>query len=326
MSLYDKFTQHFPIGQPRFQVSLLLYKPFLYVGMAEENVAVLAIESTQPEVSKRILKTQSLTLEINQSVEITENDQVRRAVVNLISCRFHNRKELKVFWDLCEIFINDVNFQTVSWTITIFQTLQELFSSRDMHTEMELQGLYAELFTILKYKDYINLGDYWHTEDKMKYDFSLSETKKIEVKSAIGEIRKHHFKHNQLFNDQQEIFVLSYLLRKDDQGLSLISLIEESYRFLLNNSKQLTRLQKIIFDVDNDILNSIKFSAAYTSQECKVFNAKDIPQFSESTPSGVANAEYDCFLTLVPEVDSAEFNQMLVDINQALRPITSFQV
>ena len=314
MSLYDKFSQNFPVNLQDFEVSLVSYKPHLFVGMTKQNAAVMAIESSQPEVAGRILKTQSLSLEINQTVELIENDQSSRTIVNLISCKFANPKELRVFWDVCEIFVNDENFRTVTWIISIFQTMQDLFSTREVPKDIELQGIYTELYTIFKFKDYVNLGDFWHTDEKMKFDFSISDLIKLEVKSTIGETRKHHFKHNQLFDNQLEILVLSYLLRRDDQGLSLYSLLQDSLPFLSNNTKQFTRLQKIMFDVDREILDSIKFDEPYLSHELKVFKAKDIPQFSERTPSGVANAEYDCYLNGVPEVPTSDFYNLLLGL------------
>lgn len=39
---------------------------------------------------------------------------------------------------------------------------------------------------------------YWQSQDKMKFDFSINETKKIEVKTTTSETRKHKFKHEQL--------------------------------------------------------------------------------------------------------------------------------
>jgi len=274
----------------------------------------MAIESSQPEVAGRILKTQSLSLEINQKVNLVENEQSSETIVNLISCKFNNPKELRVFWDVCEIFVNDENFRTVTWIMSIFQTVQDLFNTRDLPSDIELQGMFTELYTILKFIDYVNLGDYWHTDEKMKFDFSLSEVIKLEVKSTIGEVRKHHFKHNQLISNQLEIFVLSYLLRRDDQGLSLYSLIEDTYPYLSNNPKQLTRVQKILYDVDREILESMKFAEPYTSQELKIFKAKEIPQFSERTPSGVANAEYDSYLNGVPELPISDFCQSLFEL------------
>lgn len=314
MSLFEKYSQNFPVNLHDFEISLVSYKPHLFIGMTKQNSAVMAIESSQPEIPRRTLKTQSLSLEINQKVEMIKNDQSSRKIVNLISCKFNNPKELRIFWDVCEIFVNDENFRTVTWITTIFQTLQDFFTTRVVPKDIELQGIYAELYTILRFKDYINLGDYWHTEEKMKFDFSLSELLKLEVKSTIGEVRKHHFKHNQLFANQLEILVLSYLLRRDDHGLSLYSLIKDSYSCLSNNQKQLTRLQKIMFDVDREILESFKFAEPHISQELKIFKAKDIPQFSESTPSGVANAEYDCYLNGVPELPILDFYQLLLEM------------
>jgi len=314
MKLFEKFSQNFPACLQEFEVSLISYKPHLYVGMTKQNTAVMAIESSQPEVARRILKTQGMSLEINQKVELIEGNHSSERIVNLISCNFNNPKELRVFWDVCEIFVDEDNFRSVTWIVSIFQTLQDFFTTRELPKDIELQGIFAELYTILKFKDFVNLGNYWHTDEKMKFDFSLTDSFKLEVKSTTGEIRKHHFKHNQLVTNQVEILVVSYLLRRDDQGLSLYSLIEDTSPHLSNNPKQLTRLQKILYNVDREILESMKFAEPYTSQELKIFKAKDIPQFAERSPSGVANAEYDCYLNGVPELLISDFCQLLLEI------------
>ena len=59
----------------------------------------------------------------------------------------------------------------------------------------------------------------------MKFDFSISEKVKLEVKATVKNIRTHHFRHEQLMTEVYDIFVLSYLLRYDDEGLSLFELL-----------------------------------------------------------------------------------------------------
>lgn len=41
----------------------------------------------------------------------------------------------------------------------------------------------------------------------MKFDFSISEKVKLEVKATVKNIRTHHFRHEQLMTEVYDIFV-----------------------------------------------------------------------------------------------------------------------
>ena len=63
----------------------------------------------------------------------------------------------------------------------------------------------------------------------------LSEKKKIEVKTTLKEDRIHHFLHQQLDTDRLDIRVISILLQKDDAGMSLLDLINNTLNNDLSN-------------------------------------------------------------------------------------------
>ena len=104
-----------------------------------------------------------------------------------------------------------------------------------------------------------------------------------------------------------DIYVMSYLLRHDDEGTSLFDIIYESKELLMAYPNKLLKVNSVLRSVSEDRLKSIRFNRDYTDRFCKLYRAIDIPKFNEVTPAGVSNAEYDCILDTVPDFDLSEY-------------------
>ena len=70
--------------------------------------------------------------------------------------------------------------------------LAELFQSSSQPSRKSVQGLWAELLLIANSRRPDVLVDAWHGDPEEVFDFS-SRDQRVEVKSAAGEIRRHHF-------------------------------------------------------------------------------------------------------------------------------------
>lgn len=147
----------------------------------------------------------------------------------------------------------------------------------------------------------------WQSRDRMKFDFSISEKVKLEVKATVKNTRTHHFRHEQLMTEVYNIFVLSYLLRYDDEGLSLYDLLLLCKEFMSKDARKLMRLNYVLKNVGEDRLKYMRFNRAYTDANRHIYRAEDIPKFNQNTPRGVANAEYDCILDNVQFVEDTLF-------------------
>lgn len=141
----------------------------------------------------------------------------------------------------------------------------------------------------------------------MKFDFSISEKVKLEVKATVKNTRTHHFRHEQLMTEVYNIFVLSYLLRYDDEGLSLYDLLLICKEFMSKDARKLMRLNYVLKNVGEDRLKYMRFNRTYTDANRHIYRAEDIPKFNQNTPSGVVNAEYDCILDNVQFVEDTLF-------------------
>ena len=96
------------------------------------------------------------------------------------------------------------------------------------------------------------------------------------------------------------------MLRYDDEGLPLYDLIIKSKEYLASDSRKLLKLNQVLKNVSEDRLKGLKFNQDFTEAHMHFYRAVDVPKFNENTPSGVANAEYDCVLDNVNFIEEKD--------------------
>lgn len=276
------------------------------IGTDREGLTCAVVTSSTPTIQPQLRKTNMLSVECNVPVVINIGGQISNEIVHILRCHSTNRKEISVFIELVSSILHGAT-ASLQNVIDAFDTIQRFFANKREPTDNELIGLYAELYTILTYHDSLGIERFWQSKDRMKFDFSFTEKLKIEVKATTRSTRTHHFRHEQLMKDLYDVYVISYMLRYDDAGLSLFSLIENCKPLLKPYSSKLMRLLIVQKNVSEERLQGICFNTNYTEENKSVFSAVDIPKFNQSTPDGVSNAEYDCVLDNATPIEESVF-------------------
>jgi len=306
--MYTDFINQFPaFSYPTSGFSLFRFSEDVYLGISSHQEVVLAIESSDPHRDPRTIYTDSLHLSLNAKATLTEDSISMSKTMNILSFKPGDQKALRVYFEICGIFINSDDIGSTGRMVEIFETIRSMFSRSHEISFAELQGLYTELYLIRKFQHEINLAKYWHSEANQKFDFSLSPTLKIEVKSTLGDIRKHHFMHGQLSSSFHKIYIASFILQRDDRGLSLEELVYSIYDLLQINEKQFIRIQEILLNTDAALLSTVRFDEQYTEDRLEILKGSNIPRFADSEPTGVTNTEYDSILENVPTEPIEEF-------------------
>ena len=289
---------------------LTRYKDNVLVGLDQKLNVVVITKTMNPNRSPLIHKTRKMCIECNMKVQYELDGSNHVDVVHIIRCMVPDKFEKELFLELCTIMISTCNGSEEKIMDT-FSILRTFFSERKEYSDNELIGLYAELYTIIIYKDSLHLERYWQSRDKMKFDFSISEKLKLEIKSTTQNSRMHHFRHEQLMTSVYDIYVMSYLFRYDDEGTSLYDLIIECKELLMDYPNKLLRINSVLRNVSEDRLKTLRFNRDYTDQFRRLYRAVDIPKFNEVTPAGVTNAEYDCILDTINDFDQSIFNNIV---------------
>jgi len=315
VEVYEEKFNNFVSGQSDFCLAEV-YAGIL-VGVDKYNNTVVVLKSYQPSKTPVMQKSRMISIECNARVTYTLEGAQINDIVHIIRCFTNEPKERIIFLELSGLFVDAASSQNQEeFILELFSTLSTFFSNRIEMSDRELRGLYAELYTIRSFEDDLHLSQYWQSKDKMKFDFSLTSNVKLEIKSTLKNERRHHFKHEQLICTSHNIYILSYLLRPDDEGLSMYDLIVECKELLSKEPEKALRLINVIKDVSEQRLRDIKFDEDYIRSKRKFYKASDIPRFDEQTPEGVANAEYDCLLdniNSIMEDDVLKFFKNIVE-------------
>ncbi len=275
----------------------------LYGKNSENNVVF--ITSSQNFSPASIQQTKHLALTRNMNCTIQIGEQVQRGRFDVITCLSDNPEHTKVFIELTNLYINNDQENSIT---DYFICLKDLFTNKQKISSKELQGLYAELY-IMHYMNHygVDLYSLWQSTDKMKFDFSVSDTKKIEVKSTVGENRIHKFRHEQLVTDIFDVWIVSVLLRRDDQGLSLYELANIVKDECSHNIKVFAHIESLLLNYPKEDLLNIKFNRTYTDSNLAFYRAADVPRFKSKQPDGVSNTEYDSDLNNISSRTVSDF-------------------
>lgn len=290
---------------------LFPFKPGFNIGFDSDDNLCIVIESSNTTRAPLLQRTKLLSIECNRHLIYLIDGKREEKLVHIFRCFSTVETEKEIFLELiCATMPEPASEEEV---MEVFHTLSRFFSSKEEPSENELIGLYAELEVIWSFSPVFNLSDYWQSKDRMKFDFSFSDSLKLEVKATRKDFRTHHFRHEQLISDMYRIIVLSYMLRDDDAGVSLYDLIINVKPLFVNSPKKLLRIDSVLKNVSKDKLKELKFSPEYTKEKRHFYLASAIPKFEGETPDGVANAEYDCNLDNIPILQDDDFISIVKD-------------
>lgn len=197
----------------------------IFVGEDSERnlcVIIMSKEKAREELSYR---TKLLSLQCNVSLTLKLNNGPHNDIYHVITCYSNVDNEKYLFLQLVDTYFFNQSI-TMDRMITIFGVLNDFFSKTPSLSANDLQGVYTELFTIYYFRNEFDFAKYWQSTDRMKFDFSITEDLKIDVKSTIKSERIHKFRHDQLNSAKNKVYIISYKLQKDDQGLSLYDLMK----------------------------------------------------------------------------------------------------
>lgn len=278
-----------------------------YFGKNNDGNVVFMLDSTSPKISAVYQETKFLRFMFNQKCVLETENEILSKVMHVFICRDNDVEKIKAFIRLTKSFsTNDIGTDQY-YLAKLFAAISALFNKEEKVSEIGLQGLFAELYIIVYLKNRnCNIACYWQSHNKMKFDFSVSEKKRIEIKSTLRPDRTHHFKHEQLLSELYDVRIVSMLLRKSDCGISLGDIVEIIRDIYADNFALMLHIETIIAKIDQDDLYSIRYDECYLKDRLRFYDASLIPHFNEKTPDGVFNAEYNCNLDMAPYLSLEE--------------------
>ena len=164
-------------------------------------------------------------------------------------------------------------------------------------------------------------AEHWHSEPTRLFDFSKGNHR-IEIKTTSKPERIHEFSHRQLFSlSSEEISIVSMMLREEDAGLSLRSLIEEAKKNL-RATPYFIKLEKAVRSagMDNSSDTGPRFNDLEASRQLAWYGAESVPRFRTQEPEGVSGTHYRSDLTNAPKLTAEQVKDWMQNWDHATSP------
>jgi hypothetical protein len=208
---------------------------------------------------------------------------------------------LQVALPLLAVLNTNPSAQRVS---LLFNGLAQLFRALAEPPLRSVRGLWAELFLITNAHDSVALAQAWHPGPEERYDFSAGADR-VEVKSAIGRVRRHHFSLDQLSAATGTSLVVASLYVEPSGGGATIG------AFLGRLRRQLVDRADLLLDIQATVAKTLGqtlplameegFDEELASSSLAFFAGGEIPRPSTPLPAGVSDVRFVADLTgLVP--------------------------
>lgn len=273
-------------------------------GKDHDGNAVFVLQSHDKKQFPMCQETQSLRFFFNKKCVLEEAGVSKEEIVHVLTCKNPSAEKLSAFVRLTYAFAEQIDKDDQHYLPKLFSTLSSLFDKVRTVSEIELQGLFAELYVILYFEEFnCSISNYWQSRGKMKFDFSISEKKRIEIKSTLKPERVHHFRHEQLLSEIYDIKIASLMLQKNDCGISIKDVVDRIRDSHSTDYALLMRIETITTQVEEIQLTTLRYDEEYIRQHIAFFDAKVAPHFREKNPEGVFNVEYDCSFENIDKMD-----------------------
>lgn len=187
-------------------------------------------------------------------------------------------------------------------------SLVELFRLLTMPPRKTIQGLWAELFVITQASDPSKLIQSWHTVPEDRYDFCAGR-QRVEVKSATGRFRCHHFSLEQLRPPLgTTVLIASLFVEHATGGDTVFDLVERVRLRVYDDPQLLAHLDQVVGATLGSgwrQATEIRFDRELATDSLRFFEATAIPCITPQPPPEITEVRFKSDLSRTPATDLA---------------------
>ncbi len=222
-------------------------------------------------------KGANILLRFKENCKIHEEN--KSSIFTILSCRSDDDLTIKMFLDICETTISQLNNEPSAKEIKeITNTIIDLFRELS-DKKRSIIGLWGELFIIYSSSNIEKALQAWHENPTDKYDF-YDNNEALEVKCTTSTDRIHKFNHDQLLSEIDKHYIASIMVSENTiDGLSVVDLFENIKKKKLAVNL-LNKLQKNFYRVigsnPKDDINEFKFDIQYSKKNIMYFHLHEV--------------------------------------------------
>lgn len=292
--------------QPVYAARQIPFSESYRIGKDSNGAPALVIQNLENDAMSRApIRLRHLHVMHDVECLVHRGSHTESGNFSVLACVEADRVTESYFLRILEALLPILGeFPTPNSINEAIEKLIELFQSLGMEPRKRTQGLWAELLLIAESQDPAVLVETWHGVPRAVHDFA-KDNQRIEVKCTTGDTRAHHFSLTQLQTlDSLQVMVASVMLSRDNEGTTIVDLLEELRHVLKEQPALLLRLYQVVALTLGERFEELAteaFDRAEAVHSLAFYGAEDIPSVSSELPPGVSRVRFQADLTgLVP--------------------------
>ena len=256
------------------------------VGKNSKGLPSILINTKNNESLVGNYKGANILLRFKENCKIHEDNT--SSMFTILSCRSDDELTIKMFLDICETTIPQLNNEPSAEEIKkITNVIIELFKEIS-DKKRSVIGLWGELFLIYSSSNTKKTLQAWHENPTDKYDF-FDDNEALEVKCTSKTDRIHKFQHDQLLSEIKNHYIASIMVSENhNDGLSVLDLYEEIKKNelplnLINKLKK--NYYRVIGTNPKEDLDELKFDIDYSKNNLMYYKLKDVTSLTNDDNS-----------------------------------------
>lgn len=279
--------------------------------ITEDGKQSILICNDKEKTNPSSYETDNLTIKMDRVLQYNGKD----FFLHIIESKKSDEYSRNQFNTIYEYIFRKIT-QPIS-SIQLFQlitSIEEYFRLSPEPNRIPLQiGVFGELLFVRYLYDagYKEIVKKYHSNFFLKHDIEISQSMRVEIKTALGEKRIHHFKHNQIFRTDCDVYVGSVLLEKSQEGLTLYDLFKCVIGILVNPDS-IFEMEKLMVRCGvspEDKGLSIAEEKAINS--IRIYRADELPHLVVNDLPGISSIEYDVDCSVSTDENVSDFIDMV---------------
>ena len=295
----------------RFSAAPIAERPRHRIAVDRHGLPALLIDVVDAEGTGPPLVLEHIRMQQGVDCRVTEPDgstESRR--LTILRCTDNDPITREYFLRVGGTVLEAIGAAPTSEAVNrTIERLIELFRALAAPPRKSVIGFWAELFVISRSRHPATLVRAWHQSPDERFDFGLGEDR-LEVKAAIGRVRRHHFSLEQLLPiPGVNVLIASLLIERSAAGPSLHELVESIRSHVAGDAAQILHVDTVVALTMGTAWRAAmdeRFDANFAEAKLEYFRPNDIPQPPSPMPSEVTEVRFVSALTGCPSVPSDE--------------------
>lgn len=277
-----------------------------FIGRDREGHACLLVATTdQPGRLQSPIRLENLDVQFELRCHVKRQKEVERVgTFTVIRCRSLDRETVRYFLSVCDTIVGVVGDGPKRREVaSAIHRLAAIFQKMQKPPARPVNGLFGELYLILRSSSPSKAVKAWRIDDTARFDFAEGNVR-IDVKATAGRLRSHVFAYEQCNPPPGTIaIVASLFVERSPDGISLRGLIREIETSIAAHPDLILKLHEVLSATLGASLTeamAMMFDPKLASSSLKFYSLREIPAIRGPLPVGVSELHFRSDISGLP--------------------------